>query len=345
MRWVSSSSFFIPHYNLLLLSLSLFLPLVSSDVYLHSPRGSNNKLSEESNNVNNNKRVFDSENNNKGGYQVGDRCERSCDETPDDTNQQYDETVPGAMEGTMEYIKGSELYIEWTNQHGCGSELEGNTNVLCAVVLQYMCDEDNRELGRVLNNGGTSGGSGDPSRGRIRDGVVRGNQNKAGGNSEPPVPEESGAETTRKRRGGGDDYQVYSYAQHEPLDYYLDCRARERNKGLYTADKNLNENIGATATRQEPQENRHGLECPEERDYYPYWHPSPWRDIAIFTSEPKHRCDFYQKKSQNVDGKNYCTRVSGNNNCVVFNQIQKCHHVYVCPAADRRKKAEKWSRT
>ena len=47
--------------------------LVNSDIYLHNPRGSNNRLKESSAQRANDKRVFDSQNNGRGGYNVGDR--------------------------------------------------------------------------------------------------------------------------------------------------------------------------------------------------------------------------------------------------------------------------------
>ena len=61
---------------------------VRGDVYLHSLRGSNNRLNEVSKQVNTQQRLFDSQNNANGGYGVGDACLNSCS----DGNGNYDAT-------------------------------------------------------------------------------------------------------------------------------------------------------------------------------------------------------------------------------------------------------------
>ena len=59
--------------------------------------------------------------------------------------------------------------------------------------------------------------------------------------------------------------------------------------GLFTADQKLkNNNLGVSSaiyTRQNPNGQRRGYECPEERDYYPHWHPNQWRDAAIMVGD------------------------------------------------------------
>ena len=55
---------------------------------------------------------------------------------------------------------------------------------------------------------------------------------------------------------------------------------------LFTADQQL-KGVLPIYTRQNPQGTRRGLEVPEERDYFPYWGPSPWKDIAIMVSDKK----------------------------------------------------------
>jgi hypothetical protein len=81
---------------------------------------------------------------------------------------------------------------------------------------------------------------------------------------------------------------------------------------LFTADQNVN-GKDARFTRQNPNGNRRGLECPEERDYYPYWHPTQWKDIAVLTSEPERLCDMYKIESENVKGRGECTETKFNN--------------------------------
>ena len=288
-----------------LLALTVVVTVVHADIGMHNPRGSNNKLNEQhviffpffcrdpslhtsnihgvlassraprSNNVNNDNRLFDSQTNAASGYQVGDACQPTCQ--PDSNNDNYDPTEKGAGKGTMKFHAGSLLNVEWTTQHGCGAS---NPDLVCDVVIQYACED-------------TMPGVRDGS----RRATIGGGQNDNGGNTNPaserpnPNPEKQGPE----------------YGMHETYDYYMRCRARERNKGLYTADQLNPTTTRQTAvyTRQDRNAQRYGFECPEERDYYPYWHPTPWRDVAVLTDEPG-RCAFYERESQNVAPKGRC---------------------------------------
>lgn len=54
-----------------LLALAAVVGLCSADIYMHNMRGSNNRLDTGNVNVGNERRLFDSQNNAKGGYNHG----------------------------------------------------------------------------------------------------------------------------------------------------------------------------------------------------------------------------------------------------------------------------------
>jgi len=217
---------------------------VLADTYMHNPRGSNDRLNEANTNRNNGNRLFDSQNNAKGGYCVG---------------------------PAMSFYEGSLLAVQWTAQHGCG-----NPKLWCNIVFQYMC-------GPATPDGTV----------RIRDGTTT-----------DTITDTPNAATQVDANG------QLLFGMHENFQFYQDCKTRDRNKGLFIADRekggNLDQNRASSIfTRQNNNGDRHGYECPEERDYYPYWAPSPWKDIAVLTQDKKF-CDFYQRESQNVKRRGVC---------------------------------------
>jgi plastocyanin len=209
--------------------LALLCAFVHADIYMHNPRGSNNRLNEQSATRNNNNRLFDSQNNNRGGYNVGDQ-----------TDQAFT-TEEGQFSET--YYEGSILHVTWTAQHGCGGGNNPNPRVRCEMIFQFLCDDD-------LRNGENTG---------------------------TPNTQDSDQTTGR----------------HESAEWYAECENRERNKGLYTADQNLNGD-SAKHTRQNPNGGRSGLECPEERDYYPYFVPTPFTDAVVMSYDTE-RFEWYKQ--------------------------------------------------
>lgn len=307
----------------------LIAALVASsfgDVYLHSPRGANDRCDEKSNNRNNANRCFDSENNAAGGYGV-------CDKE-------------------MIFYEDTIMAIEFYSQHNCGNgaNLKEDPNnpepVHCMHVLQLGCDwafkmyagaeaetyrlTDGISLGRpgadAANTitkdedkfetfGGTctdtkptSATCQDANRNQAQCATL----NLADGGQRGTFNSDACECSPRK---------MQTYCYHEPEAFYQKCGARERNKGLFNADQNVNNNNGALRTRQEPNSQRYGFECVEERDYWPYWHPSPWIDLAVLTSDTS-ACPFLQSESQNVK--------------------DKCECVNSNPAATTEEKMEAW---
>ena len=316
----------------------LFATLLASayaDVYMHFPPGSNGRNRERNDNRNNGNRLFDTQNNAKGGYPWRGDPKRSD------------------IDDGMVFTTGSKVHIKWTNQHGCGE----NPTTHCTTVIQVGCDgttkQDGTDYTEAERNGPNYSAGTLPG---LRDGYPTGqvqsqpkgqndndnnkepkylerkfqtaNQNGDGTNTIPENEQQAGCRQskTKKSLGGklfadaeyltegtcappidDDDPQhgAREFGMHEDFYYYRShCRYVQRNNGLYTADRKINRK-DASATRQNPNGNRRGFECPEERDYYPWWNPSPWIDVAVLTSDVAW-CPYYQKESQNVKERGYC---------------------------------------
>lgn len=107
----------------------LLVGKAAADLYVHNPRGSNDRLDDNNRDRDNGNRVFDSQNNNRGGYNVGelglvlvgDRAEP-------------------VVAGNLYYFAGSVLPMEFTVQHTCG-----NPNNQCELIIQAMCDPKLRD--------------------------------------------------------------------------------------------------------------------------------------------------------------------------------------------------------
>jgi len=227
----------------------------TADVYMHNPRGSNNRCDRRTNDRANANRLFDSQNNAAGGYAV------PCDRPLNGDISCY----------KMQYYENSVLDLRWTLQHNCGTQNH------CEVILQYSCENPDL-LGLD-----------------VRDGYP---QNINGNTCEDTVPIQPDDELVNKDK----------YGRHEDFGYYQRCIKANRNPRLFTADQRLR-GTSAQYTRQNPNGNRYGFECPEERDYYPYWRDSPWIDIAVVTSR-KELCDIYANSSQNTHDRIQCVGAS-----------------------------------
>lgn len=143
-------------------------------------------------------------------------------------------------------------------------------NSACSVILQYYC---------TPNDTATDA--------RIRDGL-----------SLETVSDSNFAELGET---GG-----LKYGMHESLDYGRRCSARKRSTLLYSANRAF-AGDSARFTRQNSGGTRYGFECAEERDYYPYWHPAPWKDLAVLLqNHSAAECARFQAQSQNVVPTGHC---------------------------------------
>jgi len=116
-----------------ILSIVLLACLADANVYLHSPRGSNNRLNENSAQNTNKKRLFNSNNNRRGGYNVGDKTDQAF----------ADEAGQYAMQYFQSGIQGqSYLTVEWTSLLGCGVDEDGDKIHDCEIVIQTNCQSD-----------------------------------------------------------------------------------------------------------------------------------------------------------------------------------------------------------
>lgn len=265
-----------------------------ADCYMHNPRGSNNRLNEQSANRANGNRVFDSQNNNRGGYNVGDMHDTQG--FRDGTGYGTDEKMynyantdwqsnnnDGRVQFEPSFLEGSTQRVTHTVQHGCD-----NPKNNCNIVYEYTCDTIAQDV-NVFNT--ASDYDYDGQRVQLKNGLNTGTSQD---------PNNIAQVDNTYRTNSNNDRGI-----HESEEYYAYAKARDRNQGLFTADQKLQGN-SQIYTRQNPGGTRRGLEVPEERDYFPWWNPSIWRPLLIWHNNVT-ECEIEMaQKSQAVETKYQC---------------------------------------
>lgn len=219
----------------------------------------------------------------------------------------------GTRTPQLYFFEDSKLRIEWTNGHGCGNDPRAPQ---CNIVLQYACEDTLEDDcgeegagktcgprdGRPITNIGPAGST-----------IYRSFFSTTGTSSVSRAARDAQATSTIPDSISHDAQSDFRFSRHESLRYYEKCYRRERNKGLWTGDLSIGDR--ATSTRQE-NGGRYGFECQEEADYYPYWAPSPWKDIAVLTFNTG-ECNTYTANSQNNNPKYECVCP----NCITGNKL------------------------
>ena len=204
--------------------LSAVVIAAQADVYMHMPRGSNNRLNEERKDRANGNRLFDSQNNNNGGYNVADKGSLAAVNITGQHQEMYFQSGQ---------VGKSYLNLEWFDQHGCGKRDPTDVNAIdCHIILQYKC--------QAANQGG-----------RMRNGF----------STETPQftkldrnqQETSVSETLARKEEdlAANDQQGEERGEHEAWENYDACTTRERNHGLFLADQRLH-GSSSIHTRQNP---------------------------------------------------------------------------------------------
>jgi len=284
-----------------LISITLFALYFSvglADTYCHQPRSSNNRLNEKSANRQNGNRLFDSQNNNRGGYNVGEMG--SNNGFPNNAaafatdrivfNYDADDWAGDNQAGRKQFeevfVEGSQQSVTWTAQHGCG-----NAKNNCNMVFEYTCDTHPQNKDDLLQTNTNDVGPTDTQQAANQQwkdqdwreyNWITGTRVQLSNGANTNTPNDPN--NIRNIRATAANNDNDNEGRHESEEYYIFAKNRLRNKGLFTADQKLQGN-DQTKTRQNPGGTRRGLEVPEERDYFPYWQPSIWRPVAIFHND------------------------------------------------------------
>jgi len=234
----------------------------------------------------------------------------------------YNEDDPGQVQYEEPFLEGTVLRTTHTVQHGCG-----NAKNRCTVIMDWTCDSMDQDEDPF--SGGNQPAR-DGLRVQIKNGLNTGTSNDPGNIANV----ENTYETNQDNERG----------INESEEYYAYCQQRERNKGLFTADQKLQGNT-QKYTRQNPGGTRRGLECPEERDHFPWWYPSPFRPALIWTYNVT-KCEEDVEKSEYKEAKKACYPTNqqldnGDNN--ELNQIVNARTQAACQALGATWQEHTWN--